>query len=324
MKLLVFFMTALGAVSALAGMGMKTYAEKMSCTWKVNSALDTYGFGMNPEGPAFSVGADGKTIVHDSQRVVSRTTNDGIETIVYKVKEPRFVDGKQVFETVRKTVRIKRDGGKVVEVANDYDIKSQLRMREDFAKSELAKSYKGEPFSLLKSAESKFIHNGDSCETEQSAYFLIQDEKSPVEGKVTFDKKFCDEIKPMISRMGTQNASQCGSLIAMAQGTFEKRNKELSKENKELFPLGSPYGRAGGEKMSAGGSINLGMMVSMCANASDMANGMNPWGMGMYGMGMSGTVTGGAMVGMAAGGIMGGPVQNNQKPAKEKSSTGTR
>lgn len=322
MKFLLSLITVLGSSSALAEMDMQTYMKQMSCTQQINSALGTYGFGMNPEGPAFSVGADGKTIVHDSQRVVSRTTSDGIETIVYKVKEPRFVDGKQVFETVRKTVRIKRDGGKVVEVANDYDIKSQLRMREDLAKSELAKSYKVKPFPLMKSAESKFIHNGDSCETQQSAYFQMQDEKSPVEGKVTFDKKFCDEIKPMISRMGTQNASQCGNLIAMAQGTFEKRNKELSKENKELFPIGSPYGWAGSEKTSAGGSINLGMMVSMCATASDMANGVNPWGMGM---GMYGNMTGvGGIVGMPAGGIMGGPVQNKQKPAKENSSTGTR
>lgn len=297
-------------------------AKQFACINQVNMATVDMGFGSEPDGAAFVIGNDGKTNVLDSGKIISRETKDGVETIVYKAKVVTgFKDGKPVFETDRKTVSLRRDDqGRVVAVNKDMNLKSQIQNRDAYMKTEWGKNFKGN-FPLVKGTESTFSYNGDSCEVAQSAYMQMLDENSKVETKVTYDKVFCDRMKPMISKMGSQNAAQCGSLIGMAQGAYDQRNQELAKEGKSM--AAGAYGVYSGmetasnvktKQAAQSSAFSIGGAIAMCASMAD--GGMGMMG-GYYGMGM-GSMMGGAG---AYGAIMGGTGSMvGASPAKTKAS----
>lgn len=326
--LLCGFGMAFSAHAADMDKAMKQFA----CNSQINQAAMDMGYGMDPDGVAFSIDNDGKTQVVDQSKIVSRSTKDGVEAITYKAKVATgFKDGKPVYETERKTIYIKRDSsGRVVSVNKDMNLKMQIMNRENFKKSDFGKNYKG-AYPLMKGTESTFTYNGDSCEVNQNLYYEMKDENAKAEGKVTYDKAFCDKLKPMISKMGSQNASQCGNMITMAQSLHDQRNNELKKEGKTLSASGIYGGFGGGEATDAKtkqaatmNTFNIGAAVSLCATMNEAANGMSPWG--MYGGGMyGGGAMMGSMMGMPSGGIMGGPssATTNSK-GKESSAQGTR
>lgn len=323
MKSLIFLSLMGLSVSATAQIqDYEKAAKQYACINQVNMATMDMGFGSEPDGAAFVIGNDGKTNVLDSGKIISRETKDGVETIVYKAKVMTgFKDGKPVFETDRKTVSLRRDDqGRVVAVNKDMNLKSQIQNRDAYLKSEWGKNAKGS-FPLVKGTESTFAYNGDSCEVAQSAYLQMLDENSKVETKVTYDKVFCDRMKPMISKMGSQNAAQCGSLIGMAQGAYDQRNQELAKEGKSM--VAGAYGMYADSSVTASNAktkqaaqssaFNIGGAIAMCASMAD--GGMGMMG-GYYGTGMGGGIMGGGAYGsmMGTGGIMGGA------PAKTKAS----
>ncbi|MFV8247821.1 hypothetical protein [Bdellovibrio bacteriovorus] len=309
MRSLIFLPLMGLSLSAAANMADYEKASKQfACINQVNMATMDMGFGTEPDGAAFAIGADGKTNVLDSGKIVSRETKDGVETIVYKAKVMTgFKDGKPVFETDRKTVAIRRDDqGRVVAVNKDMNLKTQIQNRDAYLKTEWGKHAKGH-YPLIKGTESTFTYDGDSCDVAQSVYMQMQDENSKVESKVTYDKVFCDRMKPMISKMGSQNAAQCGNLIGMAQGAFDQRNAELAKEGKSMaasaFGMyadpygGAPSSNAKTKQAAQSSAFNIGGAIAMCASMAD--GGMGMMG-GYYGMGMGG------IMGASSGGMMGG------------------
>lgn len=327
MKYLVLLCGMGMALSAQAATDMDKAIKQYACANQINHATMDMGYGMDPDGVAFSIDNDGKTQVVDQNKIVSRSTKDGVEAITYKAKVmTAFKDGKPVYETERRTIYIKRDSsGRVVSVNKDMNLKMQIMNRDNFRKSEMGKNYKG-AYPLVKGTESTFVYNGDSCEVNQNLYYEMKDENAKAEGKVTYDKAFCDKLKPMISKMGSQNAAQCGNMIAMAQSLHEQRNNELKKEGKTLSASGfyGAFGNAGEapdaktKQAATMSAFNIGAAVSLCASMNDAAQGMGPWGMGMYGAGIG---MYGAMVG-EVGGIIGGPVKATK--GKETSAQGTR
>ncbi|WP_413558207.1 hypothetical protein [Bdellovibrio sp. HCB209] len=324
MKSLIFISVMGLSLSAAADMAEYEKASKQfACIHQVNMATMDMGYGSQAEGAAFAIGTDGKTNVLDSGKIVSRDVKNGVETIVYKAKVMTgFKDGKPVFDTERRTVTLRRDDqGRVVAVNKDMNLKTQIQNRDAYQKTAWGQQSKGN-YPLYKGTESTFTYNGDSCDVAQTVSMQMQDENSKVEGKVTYDKAFCDRMKPMISKLGSQNAAQCGNLIGMAQSVYEQRNTELAKEGKSM--MASAYGYLGGVEVASNAktklaaqssAFNIGGAIAMCASMSDGGVGM----MGGYYGGGFGSMTGtGGMMGIAGGNIGG----EAKAPTKAKSAKG--
>ncbi|MEK2647256.1 hypothetical protein [Bdellovibrio sp. BCCA] len=293
--------------SAYAAMPYPGMADK--CTLAANAAvMDFGGMGVDPDGAAISFDPNGTTQIARPENIVSRENKNGVETITYKTRQVKmgavWKPGQPFeYETVQKTVTIKRENGKIVSVNKDMDIPGQIKMRKQWEKN----GFKGN-FPYTKSMETTFAHNGSDCEINQTLSYQMADEKAKVEGKVMYDKEFCDKLAPIVKRMGSQNASQCVGLISSAQMTFEQRNKELKKDNKSFAILDWP-GKKHADPMA---NLDVGMFIQSCAMA-DM-NGMGPWGM------PGGLMASGGMMGMmvSGGGMMGNSPESSSAPKSSK------
>lgn len=271
-------------------------SKNFECQMKLNqAAMDMYA-GMDPDGAAFTFGQDGKTQVMDSNRIISRANNGNVETITYKTKELRYDStGKPMYETVKRTVEVKRDGGKIVSVNKLYDVNQQVSDRKAFEKSCKDCHLMGS-FPLMKSTETTFAYDGkNGCAINQNVILQMKDEKAQADAKVTYDKKFCESLSPIMKQMGAQNAAQCGGLLSMAESYYNQRSAELKKEGKSFVD----YSYGSDQKQNKNGistNFNISTQIAMCASAE------NPAMMGPYGtMGMgSGLMMGGGMMGMAA------------------------
>lgn len=297
MKSGIFGILLLASISASAATDPN---KNFACQAKINGAAMDMFAGMDPDGSAFYISPDGKTQVTDPSRVVSRQTQGDVETIVYKTKEPRMgTDGKMVMEVVKHTIQITRQGGKITSVNKLWDVNQQLSSRDAMAKACPDCS----TMPLVKSMESTFNYDGDNCSVNQDVTYQMKDANSPVEAKVTYDKKFCDSLGPVLKQMGAQNAAQCANLFAIAQANFENREKELKTEKKSFqsgyFGMSSEKNPG---KVNTNANFDLGSKIAMCS----MADG---WGMGMYGgIGMPGMgLMMGSAYGMPMGGVMGAP-----------------
>ncbi|HEX7675617.1 MAG TPA: hypothetical protein VF412_15685 [Bdellovibrio sp.] len=288
--------------------------KNFGCQAKINGAAMDMFAGMDPDGSAFYISPDGKTQVTDPNRVVSRETQGDVETIVYKTKEPRYsADGKMVMEVVKHTIQITRQNGKITSVNKLWDVNKQAAARDSFAKS--CPNCMANQMPLVKSMESTFTYDGDNCSVNQDVTYQMKDANSQAEAKVTYDKKFCDSLGPILKQMGAQNAAQCANLFAMAQASFESREKELKAEKKS-FQNGyfGIYSGTNPGKVNADANFDLGSKIAMCS----MADG---WGMGMYGgIGMPGM---GLMMGSAYGMPMGGGIMGGAPTSGRPSSRTT-
>ncbi|QDK36286.1 hypothetical protein [Bdellovibrio sp. NC01] len=311
MKSLVLATVLCFGVSAVAADAQPDWAainKNMECNMKQNqAAMDMYA-GMDPDGAAFVFGGDGKTQVLDSGRVISRATNGDTETITYKTKELRYDStGKTMYETVKRTVQVKREGGKIVSVSKLYDVAQQAADQASFAKACKDCQNFGK-WPLMKSAETTFAYDGkNGCAINQNVVLQMKDEKASPEAKVTFDKKFCDSLGPVMKQMGSQNAAQCGNLLSMAEGYFSQRSGELKKEGKSFYDYSFPG--ADQKNKSPFSNSNISMQIAMCASAE---NPVMTGGMGVY-PGGTGLMMGGGFV--IGGGAMGMPAA---KPSSNK------
>lgn len=275
------------------------------CTVAANhAAMDLGGMGADPDGTSITFDSSGATQVTRPENIVSRVNKDGVETITYKTRQIKM-DGSwkpgqnYEYETVQRTIVVKRENGKIVSVSKDLDMANQIKMRKQLDKV----GYAGK-IPYTKSFETTFAHNGSDCAINQNLTYEMADEKAKVEGKVYYDKAFCDKLAPIVNRMGSQNASQCVGLIGQAQFTFSERNKELQKEGKSF----RTFDFMGKKERDPYADMNVGMMIQSCAMA-DFQGG--PWGMPGTGLMMGG------MMGMPSGNVMGAPVKTEAaKPAK--------
>lgn len=282
-----------------------------SCTMAANAAtMDYTMLGSDPDGTSITFDEKGATQISRPENIVSRSNKDGVETITYKTRQIKM-DGTwkpgqpYEYETVQRTITIKRDNGKIVSVNKDMDLASQVRMRKLWEKNGFKGNY---PFT--KSMETTFSHNGSNCDINQTLTYEMANENAKVEGKVVYDKQFCDKLAPMVKRMGSQNASQCVGLIAQAQFAFDQRNKELQKDGRSFKLLDFPGKKAG----DPSANMDIGMFISSCA----MAEG-GPWGLPGTGL-----MPGGGMMGMVMGGIAPEAPKANTNSGASSTGTGTR
>ena len=304
----VFFLILMSASTAAVASTPVDLSRSNACVYKMANAGSAYGIFEGNTG-AFYVSPEGKTEVLDQKRIVSRENKDGVETIVYKAQEPRLdKEGRQfVMETVKRTVQIKRENGKVVSINKLWDVQKQIQDIKN-ARANCPKCL--ESSSYVKSMESTFSHDGNNCDVNQETIYLVKDANSEAEAKLTYDKKLCDTLAPMVQKMGSQNAAQCGDLLLKARFAYDKRAKELEKDNKSFFSMSQKI--KNGNDLSL---LDLSGKIAACTLQGMPAE---------YGMGFSGYggVSGGYGSGMMMGsGMMGAPAskatKNQAKPPVE-------
>lgn len=294
------------AAPQIPGMGSK-------CINAANmAAMDLSMLGVDPDGVSLYFDENGATNVLRPENIVSRSNKDGVETIVYKARQMKVdgnASGREIeFETVNRTLTIKREGGKIVSVKKDTDLKSQVELQKLFAKS-------GYKMPITKGYEMSFSHNGADCEVSQSLIYEMENEKAKAEAKVNYDRTFCKKLDPIIKQIGSQNASQCVGLIGQAQMAFEQRAQELGREGKKFKVQDWNVGNRGGNQM------DIAMMITSCT----MMDGFGMGGYGMPGYGMPGGY--GGYPGYPMSGGFGEKTSAPGNPAsgvKSKVSSGTR
>ena len=257
------------------GTSAKAQEFKMpsKCVMTANQQLMDYSLGFDADGAALYFDQDGKTVILDKARVVSKTEDAGVETIRYKAKQAKW-DGKpNSFETVEKTLVVARDSeGRLKNITKVFDLAPQIEVQKMYA----GKDYMGEAMPLIKSLDNSFSYNGDECFLLQSVGIELKNEKAKPEKKVYFDKKFCDSVGYTMKQMGYQNVSMCSGLISQANMAFENRNKELSAEGKSLKEY-NYFNQKPGE-LNYSNIFNVSMAIQTCAISEGMLLG---GGMGM-------------------------------------------
>ena len=248
-----------------------------TCVMLANQQLMDYTYGYDSDGAALYFDNDGKTVIPNQDRIVKKSQENGIETIIYKSRQPKTVGyqvGKMEFETVEKTIVITRAAsGKLQNVSKKMDIDRQIKNVKDLAKMGFTNAD-----SIVKSMDSSFVNNGDNCELEQTLGIETDSLNKKIDKKVYYDKKFCDNLAPFIKKMGTQNLGDCGSLIGAAQSAFNTRNQELGSEGKS-FKEFNFFGATTGSGPNVSSTFNLGMAIQTCALGQSSLYG------GGYGMG---------------------------------------
>lgn len=277
-------------ISAFSADG--SYEMPSKCVMAANQHLMDHGMGYDPDGTSLYFDMNGKTVLHNKDKIAKRTIKNGIETITYTTKQPKFAGymmGQQIeYEIVERTIVISRDSsGRLTNVLKQYDTASQIKMVNPF------KKLGSKSFPIIKSIESEFSYNGDECSLNQTIGLEMENENSKAEKKVYYDKKFCDQLAPTVKEIGSKNAGQCAGLITQAQMAFENRNKDLAKEGKAMKDYNYIAQNHSSEK-NYSNTFNLGMAIQSCALADGMLWG---YGVGMgipmgYGMGGYGTYSG--------------------------------
>ena len=252
------------------------------CIIAANEQVSDFGMAYGMDGAAFYFDTNGKTVVTHQDKIIKRNLENGKESITYKLKQPKnggnMAGQPNEFETVERTIVITRNSqGQLLSVAKKFDIEAQIKTRTAAQKSGIKPS-----FPILKTLESEFIYNGNSCSINQTIGLEMENEKSKAEKKVYYDKKFCDQLSPMINQIGAQNASQCANLISQAQMALELRNKDLAKEGKTIksYPY---FGKIPADGKDLSNNFNLGVSIQSCSLAASMGTGFGMTGMGYAG-----------------------------------------
>lgn len=287
-----------------------------SCTALVNKTLNDLGatgYGIENSNVPFGISQDGKTSVFEQDRIVSRETKGDVETVEYKVNQlAGYKDGKAYYEVVRKKMTIQRKDGQVVAITSPYDLKKQAIDRAGYEKA----TGKKMDYAYFKSMETTFRpKKTGGCETDQKAYTTVKDEQG--NGKETFvsyDAEFCDGLKPMIDRVGANNAAECGNMITAAELSFNKRNKALKAEGKQFMAAGSMNADSKESAKFTNSTAVMSMSIALCVQEyQNSISGAYP-GYGMYGAG-SGLMMGGT------GHMMGGMIPAEKTKAKSEAAT---
>lgn len=290
------------------------------CTALVNKALNELGatgYGIENSNVPFGITQDGKTNVLQQDRIVSRETKGDVETIEYKANQlAGYKDGKPYYEVVRKKMTIQRKDGQITSITSPYDLQKQAADRLGYQKLTGGKKL---DYKFFKSTETSFRpKKTGGCETEQKQYTMVKDEKgNEPETFVNYDAEFCDGLKPMIDRVGANNAAECGNMITAAELAFNKRNKALKAEGKQFT---ATYTMNADSKESAKFTMStavMSMSIAQCIQEhQNSVAGAYP-GYGLYGAG------GGMMMG-GAGNMMGGMIPAAESKTKAKSEAATR
>lgn len=264
-------MKKLFGILMLAAFSAPSWAQTFDkCQVVVNAMFMDQNMGMDPDGVSLVVGPDGKIYPNKPERIVNRREENGVESLAYVGKVPYFGPNGMEFKEVAQVVQVRRDrNNRILEVTKNFDLRGVVA---------------GVPGAPLYRAHNHKMVYGDKgeCDLEQSFVIAVNDSEDKGGVKlVTFDKKLCDEISPLMKQMGVQNAAQCGNLMLQASNLMQKRNTELQAEKKTLMA-------GNGASMN---ELNAGSIIGACAMKDMVASNLN-YGMaapGGYGGGQSPT-----------------------------------
>lgn len=252
------------------------------CVNWANSQVTDPAFGFDPDGNSFFFDASGRTNILNQDKIVRRVLEGNTEEIVYKTKTAKYEPGspKPEFEVVERSIQVTRDAsGRLVNVTKAYDVAPQFK----FQKEALQSGYRAG--SVIKSMRYEFSGEGNDCALNQIVASELENEKSAPEQKILFDKKFCDQLAPIIRQIGMQNAQQCATLLNTAHLAMDMRNRELAKEGKSL-KVQDQFGRSTKFAKSATTVFNLGAAIQSCQSGEGTGLGYGGYGMSPYGYGM--------------------------------------
>jgi hypothetical protein len=255
-------------VSAFYGFG-----SSYDCATKLNElGMDMFN-GSDKDGSPFMFDQDQKTIIQNRSKIVSQKTENGVETIVYKTTVPKYENGKvNGEEQITKTVKIQRDGtGKVIS-AEKFD---------DFAYNERTFGQSKIQMPLIKSNGLKLTKDGENCALDQMFYSSSMSKEGETKTYVTYDKKICDPLLPLIKSIGPANAAQCSNLVAMAQNSIKNRNEELASEGKVVGWSSQENDSPSDMNKNFTLSSIIGACISSVQSPFGYGGyyGMGPWGM---------------------------------------------
>lgn len=240
---------------------------------------------------------NGRLSVSDQERLVSREVSGDTEKIVYLV--PQLVelkDGKPVFRDVRASATIKKENGRIVSISRRSDLEQQAAARDA-----AMKKFGGQRYKLTKSTEVRFKPQGEKgCQVDQKILELTEDSQGKITDQlVTYDSSFCQKLKPTIDRIGSNNASECGTLLSAVESALAARRKELSSEGKKFSPGYVEAPNAPSNSLISSSSALMGCISE--------ANGGYPMGgYGGYGYGGIGAIPNYSGFGRADGGAIAG------------------
>lgn len=254
----------------LATLSLNLYATYLPDPCITNLNFATRGFSFNSP---IHVDGKGKLIV-DKKKVTSYEEKGNAKTIIYKEAGSLYGSG----ELSRK-VEVIEENGKIVRTIRYEDTGAQDKWQKDNKLN----------FPLIKKTEQVFIHDSESCKLVSSE--MTEDGKGKESVTVTYDKKLCDEIAPLLNQMGKQNAMLCTGLFSKIQQSYLAREDEFSKSGKGYRPImggfvGAPLKSI---KDLAGTGERETVLIGVISACAMVENPMMP-GIGMgggFGMGMS-------------------------------------
>lgn len=264
---------------------MEASSKALGCNVVANNALNSLGGYYSSANVPFSI-VDGKVNVFDQDRVISKKTEGDTETIEYKANQiTGYKNGQGVLEMVRQTVVIKRQNGKIVSISHPQDLRRSAAQREE-AKKLLGNEFTN--YDLLKTTETTFRETSDGrCETNQKEFVLAKDEKGKISDTlVTYDAALCDKLQPAISKIGKNNAKECGPLLATAERLIGERTQSLKADGKTLT---LSYGTAKDNSTSMS-LYSVSTAIAGCLAEDQLSSGNIMAGMGS-GMGFVGAYT---------------------------------
>jgi len=180
----------------------------MACIVEINQSLRGLSFGYSP----LFMGSDGKIHVEKYSQV-----------------KPIIDAGKEIYSFTNpygaevKIVVTKNSEGDVVSISSPTN-SDLIKGAQKYNESQKAN------LPVIKDVQSDIVYSGQSCSLNQTFMVVSQNDKDAK--KVVYDKKFCDQLEPLMKQMGTENAAKCTNLISAAQLAFEARQKELRTEDK--------------------------------------------------------------------------------------------
>lgn len=218
------FTEAVSKESGTKSYGTGGFYMEDPCAYNLNMAIAGTDFGSYNS----VVRVDQKRkLVIDRKYIHSETKVGNVTTIIYKT----YLAGTQI--EVLSKLAITEEDGKITQVARFGDAEADKKIKNMYGYNGGVKMM-GLPF--VKKTDISFEHEKEGCHMTGSEITVAnEDEKKADRVIVTYDKKTCDAISPILDRIGRQNALECGNLFSRIEESYKERSKEISKDGKELI-----------------------------------------------------------------------------------------
>ncbi|GEM_PF-1848162 len=259
---IVLLLTAMSAHAQMMGVGGMFYpfkhSSEMTCEEAINSLNGVSAANLSglSDFQAPFVMKDGKIKVTDDKAIFKSTKKQ--DRVSFTV--PMFTMNGLEYAPV--DLIIKKADGKLISATFGMTEEEQRK------RIEIAKKAGQTSFEYIQTNEYLFENKGGNCRLSQvgAKNSPIDKTKGTAATSVFYDRKYCENIDPILKRLGTNNVAECANLFGQAERSFTARSTELAKENKTLWGFAPPSG--------SGGAFNLIYLINLCSTLSMPGSGM--------------------------------------------------